>query len=124
MAAVKLPVIIALLALAQPALAKDNVSWGATTVSERSSIQLVPGSDGAFIDVLCVNKVTGGHAYNQQFDLSLGGVDVTVFVYSPSGEIPDIYTVAVPTGYYADPPEIEIDEGKSGVIRIYQEWGA
>jgi hypothetical protein len=119
----KLPVIIALLALASPALAKDNASWGATTVRERSSVQLTPGTDGAFIDVLCVNKLTGGHDQNQQFDLSLGGVDVTVFVYSPAGDIPDIYTVAVPTGYYADPPEIEIDEGESGVVRIYLEWG-
>jgi hypothetical protein len=119
----KLPVMLALLALASPALASQSASWGATTVQERSSIQLLPGTDGAFIDVLCVNMVTGGHPNNQQFDLSLGGVDVTVFVYSPTGDIPDIYTIAVPMGYYADPPEIEIDEGGSGVVRIYLEWG-
>ncbi len=118
----KLPVIIALLALAQPALAKDIQSWGATSLEASSAVQLLPGSGEAFVDLLCINNVTGGHPNNQQFDLSFNGVDITVFVYSPY-DGPDIYTVAVPEGYRAEPPEIVVEEGSRGIIHIYLEWG-
>lgn len=109
--------------LAAPAVAQDAASWGATTPKERSAVALLPGTEGAVLDVLCINHLTGGHSMAQQFDLTRDGITVSAFVFAAPGDNPDTYTIAVPEGYRADPPEVTIEEGESAVVRVFIEWG-
>jgi hypothetical protein len=110
---------------ARPSFAQtDFRRWGSSFPETSSSVRMQPGTDGAVFDVICVNKITGGHDKGLRLELTRDGVTIVVFVFSQDGDAPDTYLVAAPAGYFADPEEITVEEHQTGVIRVYLEAGA
>ena len=99
--------------LAGAAWAQDVHHWGGM-----SHIRLQPSADlSAIAEVEFLNEAV--HSDDDlTFDLSLGGLTVTVDAVVGRGETPDIFTVTPPVGYIADPVTMHVPEGETGVIYI------
>lgn len=106
---------LALILAASPAAAQEVHNWGA------SSARLVAGDPPR---VECVNRLTGGHDMVLRFGLQLGAMVVAVTVDHGPGDEPDRYTVTPPDGWFAVPPYLDVQEGKTGLILLYPMDGA
>jgi hypothetical protein len=103
--------------LAFPASAETQHLWA----GGYSSIAIQPtDAPGAVAEVVFDNKTVHSDRL-ERFDLTLDGLTVTVEALVGRGLTPDRMTVLVPLGYLAEPPELDVAEGATGRILIY-EW--
>jgi len=110
--------LLAMLTSVVPVIAETSRHWG------ESSATITPGQGGPVAVVLCRNELTFTAESTFAFMLELDGLAVLVRVEQGPNTVPDRYTVEPPEGFVAVPPFIELDEGTSGEILIYQLEGA
>lgn len=103
---------------AVPANSEISRSWG------ESSATITAGQGGPVAVVACRNELTFTAESTFAFMLELDGLAVLVRVEQGPNTAVDRYTVEPPEGFVAIPPFIELDEGTSGEILIYQLEGA
>jgi hypothetical protein len=111
----------AALIFALPAGAETQHMWGSRFYP--STITLEPTTaPGAVAQVTFVNATV--HADETvTFDLTLDGLTVTVEALVGRGLTPDRMTVIPPDGYYAEPPEMDVEEDGVGTIIVYPYLG-
>jgi hypothetical protein len=88
-----------------------------------SSAMLAPAEGAAVARVICVNRLTSGHAMVLEFPLALGGFGVTVLVEHGAGDVPDRFTVVPPDGFIAVPAFVDVGEHDQGEILIFSVAG-
>ena len=111
--------------LATPAFAADRAAWGTSPDPDRNtSATLAPADGPAMATVTIRNQLTAGHGATTSAILELPGMQVRVTVQHGAGDTPDRLTVEVPDGLIAVPPQIDVQEGESGVVSIYSATGA
>ncbi len=103
---------------AVPANSETARHWG------ESSATITAGQGGPVAVVSCRNELTFTAESTFAFMLELDGLAVLVRVEQGPNTVVDRYSVEVPEGFVAIPPFIELDEGTSGEILIYQLEGA
>ena len=85
-----------------------------------TTVSIAPG-DESFAVVTIDNKLAA--RARTTCDLTIYGVTVTVEYDAGAGALPDWFSVTVPRGFAAVPPQILIDDGDTGRVLIVLEKG-
>lgn len=83
-----------------------------------SELRLEPCRAACFAEVRFTNTYLYGPALVRRFALDLDGFAVTVTVVDGEGMAPEVLSVEPPPGYLAEPAELPVEEGTSGVIAL------
>jgi hypothetical protein len=111
--------ILATLLFAFPAQADTSYTWA----GGYSAITLQPTeAPGAVAEVVFINRAVHSDA-DLSFALDMGDLAVTVDALVGRGLTPDRMTVIPPDGYYAEPPEMDVEEDGVGTIIVYPYLG-
>jgi hypothetical protein len=103
--------------LASPALADDTAYCGESVAALR------PGVGDAVAEVIILNRYSAAPT-DCQSDISLHGLNVVIQFANQPGRTPDAVRVIVPSGFFAIPPEVTLEEDEQGVIEIFAIEGA
>lgn len=88
-----------------------------------SSIAIQPtDAPGAVAEIVFDNRTVHSDTL-ERFDLTLNGLTVTVEALVGRGLTPDRMTVIPPDGYYAEPPEMDVEEDGVETIIVYPHLG-
>jgi hypothetical protein len=109
--------ILALCLLSSPALADDTAYCGESLAALR------PGTGEAVAQVIILNRYSAAPT-NCQSDVKLNGLTVVIQFANQPGRTPDSVRVIVPSGFFAIPEEIELNEDQQGTIQIFAVEGA
>jgi hypothetical protein len=106
--------------LVTPVLADETRTWFSGSMV--SQMHLAPETGGPVASVTFHNEDL--HTQSEAFDLSMPGLAVTVRTdINHAGKAPDKFSVTVPEGFVAAPPEMMVEEGATGAILIYSVEG-
>ncbi|TNC74875.1 hypothetical protein [Rubellimicrobium roseum] len=103
------------------ALAGPDLTYGIALDSEQGAAELHLSrcEAGCFAQVAYVNRYLQGGAWTREFTLDLNGFAVMVTIVDGDGQKPEMVRVTPPPGYTADPAELPVEEGTTGVVAIH-----
>jgi hypothetical protein len=113
-------VLICVLVSAFPIRGETIFMWGNNAdAAANSSIELTDGTGNSVVSVICVNRLVFDSHINFTKDLELDGFKVTVRFLAGTAEAPDTFLARPPSGYFADPESLTLQENQTGVIHIF-----
>ena len=96
-----------------PVKGQETRAWEKST----SFISLVPSQGSTVAIVIFHNEQI--QLQTETFELHMPGLTITVRTMIRDGAMFDSMAVTVPTGFIAVPPVLDVEEGETGVTKIY-----
>lgn len=100
--------------IAYSAAAETSKTWG--SFGTPSTVSIVP-SDRHEADILFENTLTNESPTTMTF--LFNDSEYYVAIEFGAGDIPDIIRVVPPTGFYAIPDTLSVDDDTTGIIEIH-----
>jgi len=109
----------AALICATAAHAEDRVEFGTMGPPFTIVLSEVHGETHV-ADLTVTNQLVWAGEGGDVYTLETGGISVTVFIDHGPGAEPDTIAIEAAPGFVAVPREITLEEGETGVVRIFE----
>jgi len=114
-------IIILIIALTAPAYAQETCGFGTGEIQTRASVTASDTPEiWAYVVIDNRLSIRSGHE-DEPCILIFEGEEIKVYYRPDRGSRPDLFQIIAPPGYYADPPEVIVEDrdGVSVPIRYY-----